>query len=98
MPISPSSFTITAVSPIAGCSSNLEISVVLPLPRKPVTRATGSLASGANGVDERWVERVEPAPGEALGLDPQCAEVGDDGSAALAVAEDVDSASPVVQV
>jgi hypothetical protein len=48
-------------------------------------------------VDELGVERVERAPCEALRLHPENAEIGDDGRAALAIAEDVDSASPVVQ-
>ena len=37
------------------------------------------------------------APGETLGLDPEDAEVGDDDRTALAVAQDVDSSSPVVE-
>src|SRR2546421_1990747 len=97
MPISPISFTITAVSPIAGWPSRLAISVVLPLPRKPVTSATGSLPSAAKGVHETWVERVERAAGEALCLHPEHAQVVDDGRPALAVVQDVDSAAPVVE-
>ena len=97
MPISPSSFTITAVSPMPGWPRRLAISVVLPLPRKPVTSATGSLPSAAKGVHEAGVERVEGSAGEALRLDPQHAKVVDDGRPALAVPQDVDSASPVVE-
>src|SRR2546421_421897 len=97
MPISPISFTITAVSPMAGWPSRLAISVVLPLPRKPVTSATGSLPSAAKCVHETGVERVKGSAGEALRLHPQHAEVVDDGRAALAVAQDVDSPSPVVE-
>ena len=41
MPTSPSSFTITAVSPMSGWASRRESSVVLPLPRNPVTSVTG---------------------------------------------------------
>ena len=41
IPTSPSSFTITAVSPSSGCCSSRATSVVLPLPRNPVTRTTG---------------------------------------------------------
>jgi hypothetical protein len=41
MPISPISLITTATLFISGCRSNLEISVVLPLPRKPVMMVTG---------------------------------------------------------
>src|SRR5712691_10089260 len=97
MPISPISFTITAVSHMAGWRSRLAISVVLPLPRKPVTSATGSLPSVAKGVHETGVEWVEAPAGEPLRLHPQHAEVVDDGRPAVAVVEDVDSSSPVVE-
>ena len=43
------------------------------------------------------IERVERPPGQLLGLDPERAEVVDDGRAALAVAQDVDAAAPVVE-
>ena len=46
-------------------------------------------SSRAESRDERRVERVERPAGEPLGLHPERAEVGDDGRAALAVAEDV---------
>jgi hypothetical protein len=55
------------------------------------------LPSAAKSVEQRGVEGVERAPDETLRLDPEDAEVGDDGRAALAVVKDVDSASPVVQ-
>src|SRR5712691_11161160 len=97
MPISPISFTITAVSHMAGWRSTLAISVVLPLPRKPVTRATGSLPSAAKGPHETGVERVEAPAGEPLRLHPEHAQVVDDGRPAFAVVQNVDSASPVVE-
>src|SRR5258705_13818584 len=98
MPISPISFTITAVSPMAGWPSRLEISVVLPLPRTPVTSATGSLPpSAGKRADQSGVERVERPAREALRLHPQHAEVVDDDRPALAVAQDVEPAAPVVE-
>jgi hypothetical protein len=48
-------------------------------------------------VHETGVEWVEGPAGEPLRLHPQYAEVVDDGRPALAVVEDVDSASPVVE-
>ena len=41
MPISPISLITTATRRMSGCLTSLEISVVLPLPRKPVMRVTG---------------------------------------------------------
>src|SRR5580704_4102182 len=41
MPISPNSLTMTAVAAIAGCFSTWLSTVVLPLPRNPVSRVTG---------------------------------------------------------
>ena len=69
MPTSPSSFTITAVSPSSGPREQREMSVVLPLPRKPVTRTTGVFTVERR--HECRIERVERPPGEALGLDPE---------------------------
>src|SRR5919108_4945137 len=86
---------MTAVSPSSGCRSRREISVVLPLPRKPVTRTTGSLS--AERTDDPGVERVERAAGQPLGLQPQRAEVLDHGRPALAVPQDVHATAPVVQ-
>src|ERR1700737_1448154 len=42
MPISPYSFTTTAVPAPSGLSSSARIKVVLPEPRNPVTTVTGS--------------------------------------------------------
>src|SRR5581483_6302742 len=97
MPTSPSSFTITAVSPSAGCSSSREISVVLPLPRKPVTTTTGSFDASGKRAHELGVERIERPACEPLGLHPQRPEVRDDGRPALQVAQQVDPAAPVVE-
>src|SRR4051812_39633898 len=95
---SPSSLTSTTVSPMAGCASRAEISVVLPLPRKPVTRTTGSRSAiAAQGGDEGRVERVERAAGEPFGLGPQGREVVDDLGAALAVVQDVRRPAPVAK-
>ena len=41
-PTAPNSLTITAVSPSSGCFSRWFSSVVLPLPRKPVSTVTGT--------------------------------------------------------
>src|SRR3984957_1358887 len=41
MPISPNSLTMTAVAAISGCFSTWLSTVVLPLPRNPVSRVTG---------------------------------------------------------
>ena len=43
MPISPISLITTATRAIAGCRTSAAMSVVLPLPRKPVISVTGSL-------------------------------------------------------
>src|SRR5580765_4957892 len=80
---------------MAGWPSNCEISVVFPLPRNPVTSATGVLPSKAR--KQRRLERVERAPGQLLRLGPDRAEVADDGRAALGVAQDVHAAPPVVE-
>src|SRR6478672_3637292 len=99
MATSPSSLTSTAVSPIAGCASSAEISVVLPLRRKPVTRTTprrSAIRAPQRGA-ERRVERVERASGEALGLGPERRQVVDGLGAPLAVVEDVPGAAPVAQ-
>src|SRR5438067_8840207 len=95
MPISPSSLTITAVSPMSGWRSRCEISVVLPLPRKPVTTVSGVLS--AKRPDQLGIERVERPAGEPLGLLPEHPQVGDDRSASLCVAEHVRPAAPVVE-
>jgi hypothetical protein len=50
------------------------------------------------GGDERGIEGIEGAPGETLGLLPEHPQVGDDGRAALAVAEDVHAAAPVPEL
>src|SRR5919202_6085666 len=87
----------TAVSPMSGWESSAEISVVLPLPRKPVTRTTGRRSAIAEGGDERRVERVERAAGEALGLAPERRQVVDDLGAPLAVVQHVRGPAPVAQ-
>ena len=46
-PISPNSLMITAVSASSGRRSSLFSSVVLPLPRKPVSTVTGMRCSAA---------------------------------------------------
>jgi hypothetical protein len=38
----------TATRRISGCNKSLEIRVVLPLPRKPVTKVTGILPANAS--------------------------------------------------
>ena len=98
IPISPSSFTITAVSPMPGWPSRREISVVLPLPRKPVTSATGSLAVSCQALRRgrgRAGRAARPASRSASAQSD--AEVVDDGRPALAVAQDVDASAPVVE-
>src|SRR5207249_3322037 len=82
--------------PMSGCASSLEISVVFPLPRKPVTSATG--VSSAKRPNELGVERIERPAGQARRLDPERAEIADHGAAALAVSEHVDAAAPVAEV
>src|SRR5207245_7114514 len=77
--------------------SRRDISVVLPLPRKPVTRSTGSLPSTDKRVYQPGVERVEPPSRKVFRLGPERADVVDDDGPPLAVSEDVDSASPVVE-
>ena len=71
------------------------MSVVLPLPRKPVTRTTGVFTAKLR--EESGVERVEGPAEQPLGFTPDGAEVLDDGRGALAVAKDIDRARPVVQ-
>src|ERR687883_447269 len=98
MAASPSSLTSTAASPIAGWASSAAISVVLPLPRKPVTRTTGRRSAIAvQRGEERRVERVERAAGEALGLAPERRQVVDDLGAPLAVVQDVRGSAPIAQ-
>ena len=48
-PTSPNSLMITAVREKSGCLSRRPSSVVLPLPRKPVSTATGIMAARAAG-------------------------------------------------
>src|ERR671919_1056176 len=98
IPTSPSSLTSTAVSPRSGWRRRLARSVVLPLPRNPVSTVTGSLLAMAEAGDEAGIERIEAPSRQALGLSPEGSEVGDDGRAALAVAEDVDAAAPVSEL
>ncbi len=74
---SPSSLTITAVSPIPGCASRRESSVVFPLPRKPVRSATGRPLS-ARARTSPGSQRVERRAGQPLRLHPERAEVRDD--------------------
>src|SRR5437763_1441 len=93
---SPSSFTITAVSPICGWESSRASSVVLPLPRKPVRRVTGVFS--AKAADELRIERIERPPGELRSLCPEHAEVVDDRGVPLAVSQDVDAAGPVAEL
>ena len=95
MPTSPSSLTMTAVSPMSGWPSSLEMSVVLPLPRKPVTRVDGRLRQGS--AQEVGIERVERPSRELLGLAPDRAQVLDHGGPARPVAEDVHAARPLVE-
>src|SRR5262245_21830681 len=85
---------MTAVSPMSGWPSRREMSVVLPLPRKPVTRDTGVLA---NGRQELVVERIERRSRELLRLAPDRAEVLDDRRPSRPVAEDIDPAGPLVE-
>src|SRR2546421_9043030 len=94
---SPSSLTITAVSPISGWGSKRERSVVFALPRKPVSSATGVYELSGKGAEEIGVERVERPPGERSRLRPEDAEVVDDHSTTLGVAKDVDAAGPIVE-
>src|SRR5438067_1454933 len=82
---------------MSGWRSRREINVVLPLPRKPVTRSTGSLPSAAKRPHQPGVEWVERPPREARRLGPERPEVLDDDGAALAIPKDVDSTSPVVE-
>src|SRR3954447_1543135 len=83
---------------MSGWASSAEIRVVLPLPRKPVTRTTGTRSAiVAERGQERRVERVERTAGEALGLAPQRRQVVDDLGAALAVVEHVGGAAPVAE-
>src|SRR2546421_12620119 len=82
---------------MSGWRSRREINVVLPLPRKPVTRSTGSLPSAAKRPHQPGVEWVERPPREERRLGPERPEVLDDDGASLAIPQDVDSASPVVE-
>ena len=91
---------------IDGTESDLESSVVLPLPRKPVTIVTGVFAVSApvyrhRDVQHRakrrlqcGVEWVERAADELLGYGPQEAEVLDELGAAFAVAQHVLGPAP----
>src|SRR5581483_1440331 len=92
MPTSPSSFTITAVSPMSGWARSREISVVFPDPRKPVTSVTGVLGKGGQ---QPRVERVERPAGELLRFGPEHSDVRDDGRPPLAVAQGVNASGPV---
>ncbi len=47
MPISPNSLTMTAVAAISGCFSTWFRTVVLPLPRNPVSNVTGISGEGS---------------------------------------------------
>ena len=47
MPISPNSLTMTAILPASGALSSRLTSVVLPAPRKPVSRVIGMRSSTA---------------------------------------------------
>ena len=94
-PTSPSSLTITAVSPISGWASSRESSVVLPLPRKPVSRMTRRLhdsaatSSGSSGSSGRPASRsasTQTAPRLSTTARPP-----------LAVAQHPDPAAPVVE-
>src|SRR3990170_2059119 len=69
-PISPNSLMITAVSASSGRRSSLFSSVVLPLPKKPVSTVTGMRCSAAVCVS--LMKTLDPSCGaglpEALGL------------------------------
>src|SRR4051812_8465656 len=80
-----------------GWASRRERRVVLPLPRKPVSSVTGSGPPSGKRRQQLRVERVERAACQLRRRRPQGAEVGDDLAAALAVAQDVGAAGPVVE-
>src|SRR5262245_21264231 len=94
MPTSPSSLTMTAVSPMSGWLSRREMSVVLPLPRKPVTRETGVLAKSRQ---KPVVEGIQRPTRELLRLAPDGAQVLDDRRPSRRLTEDVDTAGPLVE-
>src|SRR5262245_53028138 len=69
-------------------------------PAKPAPPLSGRLRRAYGSCERRQqlgVERIELPPGEPLGLDPDRAEVLDDGGAPFAVAQHPDTAAPVVQ-
>ena len=79
MPISPSSFTITAVSPMLGMAQQARDQRRLAAAEEARDERDGDLAaSAAKRADEPGSSGSSGAPGEALGLDPERAEVGDD--------------------
>ena len=80
---------------MAGWRRSDAISVVLPLPRKPVTRTTGSLSAKVR--EQTGVEGIEPPAGEPLRLEPNGAEIRHHDGSPFAIAQDVDSPSPVVE-
>src|SRR3989442_13634937 len=82
---------------MAGWPSSPPISVVFPLPRKPVTSTTGSLPSEGKCGHQLRVERVELPTGETLCLDPHLTEIGDDGGTALAVPQPERPPAPIVE-
>src|SRR5262245_25270168 len=56
-------------------------SVVLPLPRNPVTRLTGSMASNISPAERRdqlGIEGIERFPGDPLRCRPQSAKMSDE--------------------
>src|SRR5918997_4648457 len=113
-PTSPNSLTSTAVLDIEGSVRTLPSSVVLPLPRKPVTTVTGRVArppatglpapsrGGRALVCQRLpqgrVERVERPAREPFCGGPERAEVLDELRAPLAVAQHVLAAVPVLEL
>src|SRR5438105_2367982 len=60
-PISPNSLTMTAVAAIPGCFKTWFSSVVLPLPRNPVSTVTGmrDKALLAGTVGSSWLDRTD---------------------------------------
>ena len=58
----PNSFTITAQSPAAGCATRRLSSVVLPLPRKPVSSVTGVTEVAVMAVGGRASGRRRKGP------------------------------------
>ncbi len=93
---SPSSLTITAVSPMSGWASRRESSVVFPLPRKPVTQRDRRLQTRARPAEPGRAGRAA-RPASRSASTQSAPRFVDDGRAPLAVAEDVDAAAPVVE-